>query len=298
MNNLNKTSYKTSDKTRFAKTAKLIKNIGRLIKDGIPGMLTDVPLITVHTIPGLVMRSINKWKKLIDNKEMPLVVLIHGTSVSSWQWGVVEQYLRNHNLESGVVDYDYTQDITVSVDDVKQQILELCKKRKHKKVVLVGHSQGGLISRLIYNTGLNEIKIEQNYSLHAPQLGAEIAKVRNDVIVSLGKIPSCSAYDMEPNSKFVTYYTNTCTDTDSFLMTGSMDFVKQESALWGQKDEDKIYRSKLGHYYPAVNYNLWVKFIIPNIKKSCSKVEKNCDNSVDVDIESNSDFVHDSNTSI
>lgn len=248
---------------------KFLNNTGKILRHVTPGIIVDLPLLLIRGIPGSIIKEINKRKPPIVNDLHPLVILIHGTGVTSWQWGVVENYLRNHELESAVVDYDSTNSIKDSIRDVQAQIEDICRLRGKNNIILIGHSQGGLISRWIYNesrannTSYNVIK---NFSLSAPQKGTHLCKLRNEVMEYLNKESNISLYDMEPSSEFIKEYKTICIDTDSFLTSGRLDFVGQESALWGHNDDTRKYITFAGHYYPAVDYHMWHNFIIPNIK--------------------------------
>ena len=251
------------------KIKKLFNNTGKLLKQVTPGILVDIPLLLIRGIPGSIIKEINKRKPPVVNDLHPLVILIHGTGVTSWQWGVVENYLRNHEIESAVVDYDSTNSIKDSIRHVQDQIKNICQSRDRNNIILVGHSQGGLISRWIYNesrANTTSYNIIKNFSLSAPQEGAHVCKLRNKVMKYLNRTSNISLYDMEPSSEFINEYKNMCVDNDSFLTSGKLDFVGKESALWGHDDESRKYITFAGHYYPAVDYNMWHYFIIPHIK--------------------------------
>ena len=251
------------------KIKKFFNNTGKILRHITPGILVDLPLLLIRGVPGSVIKEINKRKPPIVNELHPLVILIHGTGVTSWQWGVVENYLRNHELESAVVDYDSVNSIKESIISVNNQIENICKTRDRNNVILVGHSQGGLISRWIYNesrannTSYNVIK---NFSLSAPQEGTHLCTLRNEAMKCLNKQSHTSLYDMEPSSEFISEYKNKCIDDDSYLTSGKLDFIGHESALWGHNNESRKYIAFAGHYYPAVDYNMWHYFIIPHIK--------------------------------
>ena len=98
----------------------------------------------------------NRQKKSSES-ENPLIqanpkkgmVLIHGTGEGGWQWLAKNQFMKKEHKEAlesvVIVEYDYTQGIKKSCKDVWRQI------RDHfdpgAQIVLVGHSQGGIIAR-------------------------------------------------------------------------------------------------------------------------------------------------------
>ena len=227
----------------------------------VGGVFTDFFLIAVFGVPIGLFKMVKSTK--VKNKESPLVVLIHGSGVKSWQWMVAEFYLWSKNIEHITVDYDSQKPINFSTIAVKHMIKR--ENVKNKQIVTIGHSQGGIIGRSLYND--ISINITKNFSLHAPHTGAEITKVRNDLYKRAGKIHwlKRSAYDMEKDSHFVRNYMQKIKDVDSFVANGYIDFVEEESALWRSRPSRR-FTSWFGHYYAAVNPLLWYGFIIPNIK--------------------------------
>jgi len=258
----------TTNNNKLKKVKKLFNNTGKLLERVAPGFLVDIPLLCVYGVPGAIIKGINKLKDPIINSKYPLVILIHGTGVKSWQWGVAENFLRNHNIEYDSVNYTYTNSIKDSICEVHTQIEKICKKRNCIDVILIGHSQGGLISRWIYNTydkTNNKYNVIKNFSLNAPQTGTSACKLRNKLLHYCNIIPDNSFRDMEPDSEFINEYQSVCVDTDSFLVAGRLDFVEQSSALWGSRNKSKKYITFGGHYYSAVDPKMWHNFIIPNI---------------------------------
>ena len=227
----------------------------------VSGVFTDFFLTAVLGIPIILFKMIKSTK--VQNKDSPLVVLIHGSGVRSWQWKAAEFYLWSKNIDHMTVDYDSQKPIRYSTITVKY----LIKKENvdNKQIITIGHSQGGIISRMLYNDP--EINVIKNFSLHAPQTGAEITTVRNDLyeLVGVKHWLKQSAYDMQKESKYVRNYMQKVKDVDSFVANGLIDFVEGESALW-RSLPSRRFTSWFGHYYPAVNPLLWFGFIIPNIK--------------------------------
>lgn len=242
-------------------SAKLAYNVA-------PSLLDFVSIGTL-AVPGLAF----KWVKNIHVKGLDtLVVLIHGSGVSSFQWGLAQIYLWSKGIEHHCVDYDSSRPIMESIEDVKRQIMAAYNPARHRDVALVGHSQGGLIARYLYNDrdtnmdNITNVYISQVYTLNAPQQGAKIATTRNILYNFLGWSSSDASRDMEPDSDFIKLYTSICDDKRAFVVSGKFDFVSKESALWKQGDKDKRYTGWSGHYASAVNPFLWYNFIIKNIK--------------------------------
>ena len=267
----------------------------------ITGVVLDFALITVFAVPGLIFK---KFKNLtVKNREKPLVILIHGSGITSWQWGIAQIYLWSKNIEHATVDYDSSRNIDISVKDVADQIKQILGRKNrlnmysdylhldndfrahncfNRPIILIGHSQGGLIARQIYNQyngktspntltpeGVyNNLNIEKVFILNSPQLGAQIAHQRNMAFAFFGSPCKGSSLDMVPNSSYVKRYKEICNDEeDTYVVCGHLDFVENYSALWNQTNKNRIYKSYFGHYFSAVNPLLWYSFIISNVNK-------------------------------
>lgn len=227
----------------------------------IVGICIDFSLILIFGVPIILFKTIKNTK--VHNKDSPIVVLIHGSGVRSWQWIAAECYLWSKNIDHMTVDYNSQNSILFSTIAVKNMMKK--ENCDNKPIITIGHSQGGVISRMLYNDP--EINVIKNFSLHAPQTGAEITKVRNDLydLIGVKHWLKQSAYDMEKESEYVRNYMQKVKDTDSFVANGLIDFVEEESALWNSKPSHR-FTSWFGHYYPAINPLLWYEFIIPNIE--------------------------------
>ena len=225
------------------------------------GIVTDLTLISFFVVIGIPFKKIFISKNK-TNSDNPLVVLIHGSDITSWQWGMAEIYLWSKRINYYSVDYDSSQDIMESYEKVKLQLTPFLRNDKYKEIIVVGHSQGGLISRMLYNEIGN---ITSNFMLNVPQQGAKLAKIFNDRDRKKKKIIKKSREQMEPDSMFTMKYKEMCKDMDSYQVSGSLDFVSVHSSLW-KYTSSKIYKSWFGHFFSAVNPYLWYTFIIPNIK--------------------------------
>lgn len=240
--------------------------------------LFDFVGIAAFAIPGTVIKWIFDLHKVQNKDTDPIVILIHGTGISSWQWGVTEIYLWWNNILSACVDYNHSQKIVTSTNDVRDQVELIMKKEENRNrpIIFVGHSQGGLHARMMRS----DPKVKQVYLLNTPQRGATAAGTRNKYQLRSNKKPSYSSLDMAPGSEYMEYYRWKCSnelkhamESDLYLVSGRNDFIDEESELFFPYPEKKdksnqIYRSWFGHYFSAVNPFLWLRWIIPRIKNA------------------------------
>lgn len=224
-------------------------------------------------LPFLLYEKItrSKYKRNMHAQDATLV-LIHGTGVNDFQWGMAKFYLRVQNIHYITVNYDYSQPVRKSCQDVMDQIVDqvrgdssssqLCKKHK---LSLVGHSQGGLIARLLHNhyhkQEHHHISVN-SFVLNAPQNGSKLLnrvnKLRNG---------TAAHKDMEHNSEFIQYYRSYCdVDINVFEIAGVNDFVDSSTAFMRCKDSKHRYYAWGSHYSTAVNPFLWFCYIIPRVK--------------------------------
>jgi len=202
----------------------------------------------------------------------PLIVLIHGTDSAPWQWIVARSYLRDSKFTHVfAVAYESQNRVDDSFQSVWEQVVE--QLHDETDVVFIGHSQGGLIARMVYERARSEfaaIKFKV-FVLHAPQHGTEAAGMWNGLLTSLGMRTRVkpSMKDMETNSDFVDRYRDMCAqstelDPNVFEAAGSRDFVRPAEAF-SCAPESNRFTGDYSHYSAMVSRALWDQFIIPNI---------------------------------
>jgi pimeloyl-ACP methyl ester carboxylesterase len=233
-------------------------------------LLLDFSMIALHSTIGLPFVLFEKIAGLDYRADTskPVAILIHGTGIDSIQWGVAKLYLWTKGIPWYCVNYNHSQRILQSKEDV----LAECKKelvlesRKHRKVFLIGHSQGGIIARLLHSQCREDpslgLDVQKTFLLHAPQKGALIIKLKEKVF-GYSSLKPC-LQDMNFGSHFLKcHYSRACTTReDIFETAGIGDYVDPQLALCRF---EHAYVSWLGHYFPAVNSYLWYSFIIPNL---------------------------------
>ena len=210
-------------------------------------------IILISPLFLLLFSFVNIIKKNNNNKNT-IVVLIHGSGVKGWQWIIVEKYLYYYNIPYKSVNYDSSQKIYKSCQDVMEQIISIdnCSIDK-KNVVLIGHSLGGLIARVISS----KMKIKLLFLINTPQNGAIVINWLDS-----GASLSPAAYDLRYGSEFITHLPapNACQVHE---IVGINDFIRPEHATTHGKN---VYMSYFGHYFSAVNPYLWFGYIIPLIR--------------------------------
>lgn len=122
------------------------------------------------------------------------VLFIHGYGMNRGVWW----YIRRHFRLAGVSS-TYTINlpalnpgIPILVDLVARRVEELSAQLGGRPIVLVGHSMGGLVARLVAER-LGAERVAVVYSIGSPHAGTRTA------VLGLGQ----QARDMRPNSEFI-----------------------------------------------------------------------------------------------
>lgn len=203
----------------------------------------------------------------------PLIVLIHGTSGGPWQWIFANQCLISAGFESHCMSYASENRIAKSAALLFKDLCELAAGTQ-RPFVLIGHSQGGILARMLYE----QCKEEENmlctkvFILHAPQKGTKAARMWNGLLASVGLDSHVkdSMRDMEDGAEFVRFYEQCCVKPDDpnvFEAAGSKDYVQAKEALFSSLPANR-YIGDYGHYSAMVDKKLWTKFIVPNLDSS------------------------------
>jgi pimeloyl-ACP methyl ester carboxylesterase len=218
----------------------------------LSGNLTDIILVITFTIIGILFKLFKNIN--VNNKSRPIIILIHGTKLPLIGWTAAQIYLWSKNIESKVINYELLNSIELSVKSVVDQINIIKQNNKYnRQIILIGHSQGGLIARQIYNQ-YKYLNIKKVFILNSPQLGYKILEKKYKAI-----------YDMYYRSPYMRQYRSICKDRETYMVGSYLDFNDMKSSLWGQDDQKKKYKCYLGHNNSLINPFLWYNFIIPNL---------------------------------
>lgn len=241
----------------------------------VPGDVTNV----ASYLPTAVVETARQHygAEVPKTKGVPLLVLIHGTGSAPWQWIVARSYLRDAQLTHVfAVTYESRNRVDDSFQSVWEQVAE--RLPEETDVVFIGHSQGGLIARMVYERARSEFETTKFkvFVLHAPQHGTKAAGMWNGLLTSLGMRTRVkpSMKDMEKNSDFVDRYRDMCAqstepDPNVFEAAGSLDFVWPAEAF-SCAPESNRFTGDYSHYSAMVSKALWEEFIIPNIISTCT----------------------------
>jgi pimeloyl-ACP methyl ester carboxylesterase len=207
----------------------------------------DLLLILLFAPFGLIDLWFFDKDRVVSDREN-LIILIHGTGVSDWQWSIVRLYLRFFDRQYISVRYDSHQHIMKSCLSVLTQI------PKDVDLTLIGHSQGGLIALYLHKYLLKGVK--ETFLLNTPQRGASIINWLYN-----GDSLSDSVKDMRPKSEFIKSLQDIKLMGNIHEVMGLNDYVRKDECVVHHED---VYLSYFGHYFSAVNPYLWLTCIIPS----------------------------------
>jgi pimeloyl-ACP methyl ester carboxylesterase len=208
-------------------------------------IVIDFTLIVLFAPIGLIYLLFGPKSKTDGDQ---IIILIHGSSVSDWQWAIAKFYLYISGLSFISVKYNSSQSINESRNQVLNQI-----NLRDKDIIIIGHSQGGLIARKIHN----QLGSKMTFLMNTPQKGASLINWLGPETLE----PS-SRNDMRVGSEFIKNLPNVNSETIHEIV-GINDFVRDyEATVFGVN----VYKSWFGHYFNAVNPYLWFSYVIPKIK--------------------------------
>jgi pimeloyl-ACP methyl ester carboxylesterase len=236
---------------------------------GTPVDLLATILVAVPTFPLLVLCDSSHALRPRDSA--PLTVLVHGTNASPLQFLAACWYLRRHRIPYYCAAYNSRQSVAESVHEVQVHVEAELRRRHQPGIALIGHSQGGLIARLVARKlqrvpGIPPVKL--CVTLNAPQRGARLAHARNWISTRLGLGVAQAYADMCQGSAFVQEYCDGCMDEGfpALEVSGRLDFVRESESVLGTTATGVpplLYRSWFGHNFSSVNPVLWNTCICP-----------------------------------
>jgi triacylglycerol lipase len=187
----------TSPSQPFLTKGEIFKNKVLLAGEYIKSTAVDL----VHMVVLAVLFPFDQVKRdpksLVHNSNSVPVILVHGYLDNSSSWVIQRYRLKKQNIRNvftvnmGVLPKHSIEDCT---EKLSKRIQEVKRITGSDKVILIGHSMGGVVSA---NYALNKAKDENTkvtdvLTLGSPLQGTKLARI------GLGK----SARQMETNSSF------------------------------------------------------------------------------------------------
>ena len=248
--------------TGCASTTKLPPELKHIDTRALPS--ADLAL----TIPGLGPCTDNPDRTLHLNASQPVVVLVHGCFASAGRFRTLAQVFAFHGQQSVCFSYDDRDRLTDSATKLVTALDELADHMKNRNLTIIGHSQGGLITRNALSAqrerpldaalDLRLVTISSPYAgiAAAGHCGSSVARV-----VSLGLVvPICMLisgdkwYEITSASEFIREPGSLIGQVDDFLkiVTDERDSCRRYDSD-GQCVEDDFVFSTREQYYPAID---------------------------------------------
>jgi pimeloyl-ACP methyl ester carboxylesterase len=180
-------------------------------------------------IPGLGPCTDNPNRTLHLNSNRPVIVLVHGCFASAGRFRSLAQVFAYHGQQSACFNYDDRGSLTASATQFVNALEELARHLRNPQVTVIGHSQGGLVTR-------NALTAERNQPLGA-QLDLRLVTISSPFagiaaadhcvsplarVVSLGlAVPICKLIS---GDKW-------------YEITYASDFIREPGSLIGQVNE-------------------------------------------------------------
>lgn len=127
-------------------------------------LLTRVPVVAVFE---------DDWRSRPDEQHPYPIVLLHGTGKSKSDWALLGGELRELGFAVYAPDFGHraTGPMAESAEQIAAYMDALLTMTAAKKVILVGHSQGGLLARMWAAQPGNAGRVHQIISLSTPHFG-------------------------------------------------------------------------------------------------------------------------------
>lgn len=169
-------------------------------------------------IDGLGPCTDNPDRTLNVNSSSPITILTHGCFASSGRFRALAEVFAFHGQQTACFTYDDRDSMMLSSQQLIQAVKKLNALTKNKNVTIIGHSQGGLITRKALvrerEQSLQDEDINLNLvTISAPFGGIEVASHCGSTawhIATLGLIvPICYAvsgdkwYEITEHSDFI-----------------------------------------------------------------------------------------------
>jgi pimeloyl-ACP methyl ester carboxylesterase len=127
-------------------------------------------------VPGLSPCDGQASTPLTINHQLPLVVLVHGCNASAGSFNKLSEVLALQNQQSVCFVYDDRDSLVDSAQALNKSLAAVAKHLDTPQITLLGHSQGGLISRKASTLSLEENIAVDLVTVSAPLSGIKAAQ--------------------------------------------------------------------------------------------------------------------------
>ncbi len=103
----------------------------------------------------------------------PHVICVHGYAGSLGTFAHLSEHLRENNCTVAKFGYDFRQTILASAKQLREECLRIKQQQPQVKLVILGHSMGGLVGRAMIETPeLDPGNVNQLITIGTPQAGS------------------------------------------------------------------------------------------------------------------------------
>lgn len=155
------------------------------------------PSDLIVSIPNLSTCTDAKEDVLHLSSKSPVTVLVHGCRGSAGRFRSLAQLYAFHGQQTVCFNYDDRDRLIQSADELSKSIAQLVNLIEHQKILIFGHSMGGLIARKALESGHGVLAPVDDTALElitvsAPFAGMDAADhcgIRSLRWLSLGLVP-------------------------------------------------------------------------------------------------------------
>ncbi|PKG39735.1 esterase/lipase family protein [Psychromonas sp. Urea-02u-13] len=139
-------------------------------------------------VPGLSPCDGQVNNPLVINPTLPLVVLVHGCNASAGSFNKLSEVLALQNQQSVCFVYDDRDSLVDSAQALNKSLSAVAKHLDKPKITLLGHSQGGLISRKASTLSLEENIAVDLVTVSAPLSGIKAAQYCGEPVIRVATL--------------------------------------------------------------------------------------------------------------
>ncbi len=201
-------------------------------------------------IDGLGPCTDNPDRTLHLNSKSPTIVLAHGCFASAGRFRALAEVFAFHGQQTACFTYDDRDSMMRSASELVDSVKKLNQSMKNNNITIIGHSQGGLISRKALTTEGDKTLLKENINLNLVTISAPINGIHaaSDCgsplwrVMTLGLIvPICYAvsgdkwYEITRYSDFIQKPGELIPQVNNYLK-----IVTDENDTCRQRDEEGI----------------------------------------------------------